>query len=130
MLGHILGSSYIARAATEAFQLLENVTTKKRVEAREPISTSIMQSMSVHLEFDTHVCATVQLQYGLILFRPTVLYRALYASLNRMRRLDRYFTGQKRNRRNALRVGGVLEETILREGGDDDLVTSLGVIVE
>ena len=130
MLGHILGSSYIARAVTEAFQLLENVTTKKRVEAREPISTSIMQSMSVHLEFDTHVCATVQLQYGLILFCPTVLYRALYGSLNRMRRLDRYFMGQKRNRCDALRVGGVLEETILREGGDDDLVTSLGIIVE
>jgi RecB family endonuclease NucS len=59
-----------------------------------------------------------------------VFYRALYASLNRMRCLDRYFTGLKRNRRDALRVGGILEETILREGGDDDLVASLGVIVE
>jgi hypothetical protein len=47
-----------------------------------------------------------------------------------MRCLDRYFTGLKRNRRDALRVGGILEETILREGGDDDLVASLGVIVE
>jgi hypothetical protein len=50
----------MARAVTQAVQLPENVTTEKGVEGRVPRPTGILQSISVLLEFDAHICAIAE----------------------------------------------------------------------
>ena len=50
----------MARAATEAIQLPENATIEKGVEGRVPRPTGIVQSISVLLEFDAHICAIAE----------------------------------------------------------------------